>query len=177
MHQFKIILPFLILFSLLSLLGYELFYANPNHLPSTLIGETVPSFSAPSIFKNNPALNEQTLKNKVSLLNIWATWCEACQIEHPMLMKIKNTYDIPIYSFIYKDTREKALKWLKENGNPFTAIGNDEKGDIAIDFGVYGTPETFIIDREGHIAYRHVGPINQQVWDETLYPLIKKLNG
>ena len=113
----------------------------------------------------------------MSLLNVWATWCYACEIEAPMLLKIKTQYHIPIYSILYKDDPKEALLSLKKNGNPYVMIGLDRKGDTAIDLGVYGTPETFVISREGKIIYRHVGIINQTVWDSVLYPLIKKYSG
>lgn len=92
-----------------------------------------------------------------------------------MLMKIKNTYHVPIYGLVYKDQPKNAIDWLEKNGDPYALSGNDMKGDVAMDFGVYGTPETFVIDRSGKIKYRHIGPIDQKNWDETLYPLIKKL--
>jgi len=171
------IFPFLILFVLTGLLAWELFYSHPNERPSALTGEIVPPFMANNLYPSLPPLSEKIFKGKITLLNVWATWCEACSMEHKMLMKIKNTYHIPIYSLIYKDDPKKARHWLDENGNPYNLIGNDDKGDIAIDLGVYGTPETFVINQEGKIIYRYIGAIDQKSWNDILYPLIKKLGG
>jgi cytochrome c biogenesis protein CcmG/thiol:disulfide interchange protein DsbE len=167
-------IPFIILFILLGLLGWELFHSKPYELPSALIGENVPRFVLPNILPNQPTFTHHNFTGQVSLLNIWATWCEACTIEHSMLMKIKNDYHVPIYGIIYKDKVDDAITWLNQNGNPYERIGNDKKGDVAIDLGVYGTPETFVINAQGKIIYRHVGIIDQQIWDDILYPLIKK---
>lgn len=177
MKLLKQVIPFFILFTLTGLLAWEMFYAKPNELPSALIGESVPAFIANNIFPDSPPLTQNNLRGHVTLLNVWATWCEACSIEHEMLMKIKNEYHVPIYSLVYKDDINNAQKWLNDRGNPYKLTGNDNKGDIAIDFGVYGTPETFVINSAGKIVYRHIGAIDQQSWDETLYPMIKKLGG
>lgn len=173
----KKITPFAILFTLLVLLAWELFYAKPSELPSALIGEEVPHFKLKNLFEGQPEFTDQALKGHVSLVNVWATWCYACGIEHEMLMKIKNDYHIPIYSIVYKDTVPEAIRWLNENGNPYVLSGNDYNGDVAIDFGVYGTPETFVINAQGKIIYRQIGVIDQKVWNDTLYPLIQKNGG
>ena len=169
-------LPILLLFSLLGILGYELFYAKPHELPSALIGEPVPHFVLPTL-SGSATFSEQALQGKVSLINIWATWCYACSLEHPILMKISREYHIPIYSIDYKDDREAAKLWLNEHGNPYVEIGDDHQGDVGIDFGVYGTPETFVINKQGNIVYRHVGAIDQKTWDDVLYPLVLKYQG
>jgi cytochrome c biogenesis protein CcmG/thiol:disulfide interchange protein DsbE len=121
-------------------------------------------------------LTEQNLKGHVTLLNVWASWCYACELQHPMLMAIKNNYHIPIYGIAYKDEAKNIQTFLNEYGNPYTRLGNDSNGAVAMDFGVYGTPETFVIDKKGTIVYRHVGVISQQVWEEELLPLIKRLS-
>jgi cytochrome c biogenesis protein CcmG/thiol:disulfide interchange protein DsbE len=161
----KFIAPFLILFLLLSLLSYELYSAKSNELPSALIGERVPAFKLGD-------LSQKDLIGKVSLLNVWATWCYACKLEHSMLMKIKNQYHVPIYGIAYKDQPDEVANWLTAKGNPYIKLGNDQQGDVAIDLGVYGTPETFVINPKGEIIYRHIGAINQDVWDKVLYPII-----
>lgn len=175
--KLKHLTPFLLLFSLLALLGYELFHAKPNEIPSALIGEAVPTFTLSTLESPNVTFTQQQLRGHVTLLNIWATWCYACSLEHDMLLKINRDYHIPIYSVLYKDDADKGLAWLREHGNPFTLTGNDSNGDVAIDFGVYGTPETFVISPAGNIVYRHVGAIDQEAWDTVLFPLIKKLSG
>lgn len=166
-------IPFIILFALLGLLGWELFYAKPNELPSVLVGKDLPAFSLPNLYLQEPPLNSSALQNGFILLNVWATWCHACRQEHEMLMKIKNEYHIPIYGINYKDKADAAIHWLKENGDPYVMVGEDFSGDTAIDLGVYGTPETFVL-MDGRIIYRHIGSLDQQAWDEHLYPLIKR---
>lgn len=169
----KKIFPFIIFLGLVVILGRELFYAKPNELPSALLGQNVPAFEVPTLL-GQTKLTEKDLKGRVTLLNVWATWCYACSQEHEMLMKIKNQYRIPVYSLDYKDNPSDAKKWLRQLGNPYVLTGIDAKGDVAIDLGIYGTPETFVINKEGKIVYRHVGVITQQVWDEVLYPVVKK---
>lgn len=174
-QRLKLLIPLFILFVLLGLLWRELFYAKPNELPSALIGEPLPAFKLENLLLPNVNFTTNDLRGKVSLLNVWATWCYACSIEHPMLMKIKNQYHVPLYSINYKDDPQAARTWLTQHGNPYIQIGRDVHGDTAIDLGVYGTPETFVINQAGKIVYRHVGAITQQQWDAVLYPLIKKL--
>lgn len=170
----KAFTPFFILFMLLALLSWELFYAKSHELPSALIGEDVPEFNLSTIFPDTAPFTKKTLMGKLVLLNVWSTTCEACKSEHDMLMKIQTEYHVPLYSFLYKDDAQNAVDWLEQHGNPYTMIGNDAKGDVAIDFGVYGTPEMFVIGPHGKIIYRHIGIIDQPTWDNVLYPLIKK---
>lgn len=169
-----IIIPFIVLFALLALFWRGLFYTKPSELPSTLIGETIPNFRLPRLQQPQQFFTAADLKNEVSLLNVWATWCEACTQETEMLMKIKQTYHVPIYSIDYKDKPNDAIQWLKKYGNPYDITGSDLHGDVAIDLGVYGTPETFVISPDKKIIYRHIGVIDQKAWDEVLYPLIKQ---
>ena len=157
MIKLKHTVPFIILFALFGLLWRELFYSKPNELPSALIGEPLPYFALPTLFIPETTFSQKNLGGQVSLLNIWATWCYACGIEHDMLVKISKQYRVPIYGIDYKDDPEEAKKWLKKRGNPYMLIGNDKQGDAAIDLGVYGTPETFIISPQGKIIYRHIG--------------------
>jgi len=173
----KKFIPFFILFALIGILGKELFYSKPNELPSALLGEDIPTFALPDLFKPQKLFTHKDLKGRVALLNVWATWCYACGMEQSMLLKISSEYHVPIYGIDYKDNAEEAIAWLNQNGNPYVMIGNDKRGDVAIDLGVYGTPETFVISPQGKILYRHVGVIDQAAWDETLYPLIKKFGG
>lgn len=173
-QKIKFIVPFFILFALLGLLWHELFYAKPNELPSALLGETIPSFKLPILSHPEKIFTQKNLIGRVSLLNIWATWCYACTIEQPILMEIKEKYHVPIYSIAYKDDAISVQKWLEKLGNPYVLTGLDKNGDVAIDLGVYGTPETFVISSKGKIIYRHVGIIDQQAWDRVLYPLIQK---
>lgn len=174
MQPIKKILPFLILFALLGILAKELFYAKPNELPSALLGEDIPLFQLPNLFPSQKVVSPKEWAGHVALLNIWATWCYACGIEHDMLITISEKYHIPIYGIAYKDDAKEAIDWLVKKGNPYVMVGDDKQGDVAIDLGVYGTPETFVISPQGKIVYRHIGAIDQKAWDEILYPLIKQ---
>lgn len=175
MKKIHYIIPFVVIFCLSLLLYRELFFAKPNELPSALIGTSVPPFHLQTLDKHPLFFSQHHLKGRVSLLNFWATWCAACYSEHQMLMKISRTSGIPIYGIVYKDTPEEALRWLSKHGNPYVTIGNDYNGDAAIDFGVYGTPETYVINSQGKIVYRQIGAIDETTWNTILLPLIKKL--
>ena len=169
----KKVAPFIILFAFLALLGRTLFYTNPDKLSYSLIGETIPNFQLPNLLFGQKFFNNKDLNNPVSLLNVWASWCYACKIEASTLMQIKEKYHIPIYGIAYKDAPNEVKTWLKKYGNPYQLIGDDKNGNIAIDFGIYGTPETFVI-AQGKIIYRHVGVLEQKTWETILYPLVKK---
>lgn len=170
----KIIISFAAITLLLSLFWRVLFYTQPDESPSALIGEEVPSFQLVDLTNSQKKFTSQELKGRMILLNVWASWCYACQLETTMLLKINHTYHIPIYGIAYKDNTNDVKQWLQKFGNPYVKIGDDKSGDVAIDLGVYGTPETFFISPQGKIVYRHVGVIDQKVWDEVLYPLVKK---
>jgi cytochrome c biogenesis protein CcmG/thiol:disulfide interchange protein DsbE len=154
-------------------LWYELFHVTPGEQPSVLIGQTLPAFKLQTL-SSDKALTPDVLKGKPALLNIWATWCEPCSYEMPLLKKISEQYHVAIYGIDYKDNDEDAKQWLKRYGNPFVMTGIDNTGGTAIDLGVYGTPETFVIDPEGKIIYRHVGVMDEETWKTVLYPLIKR---
>lgn len=152
--------------------GLEL---QPEIPPSPLIGKPLPHFHLSNMLAPSYPLTEEKIKGKVSLVNVFASWCSACEMEHPMMMAIMNQYQIPIYGIAYKDTPKNIKAFLAVNGNPYTAIGNDNRGEVAMELGVYGTPETFIVDKKGVIVHRHVGIISEQVWEDELLPIIKEL--
>lgn len=172
MRRIKQTIPFIILFLLFSLLGHELYSATPSN--TSLTGESLPTFQLPNLLSPKQPLESKNLQGRVVLLNVFATWCAACNAEHDMLLRIKNEYHIPIYGILYRDQPEETMHWLKRKGNPYVAIGNDAHGSTAIDLGIYGTPETYVINPQGRIVYRHVGVINQSIWDNDIYPLIKR---
>jgi cytochrome c biogenesis protein CcmG/thiol:disulfide interchange protein DsbE len=175
--------PFLILFSLLFFLAYELLHITREssdgrmQLTSALIGKTVPTFNLPNLHNGAQQFSAQDLMGKVALLNVWASWCYACANEHAVLMKIARDYHIPIYSINYRDNRAEALQWLKERGDPYVATGFDQHGDAGIDLGIYGTPETFVLNPTGQIIYRQVGAISEREWQEKIFPLLKPYLG
>ena len=150
---------------------------DPREIPSVLIGKPVPKFSLPPVRGRTLGLSSADLKGDVSIVNVFASWCVACREEHPLLMQMKREGVVPIHGLNYKDQPADAQKWLDEMGDPYTRTGADIDGRVAIDWGVYGVPETFVIDREGRIAYKQIGPVTPQLVDETLRPLIAKLRG
>ena len=148
---------------------------NPREIPSPLIGKPVPRFDLPPVGRRTLGLASADLKGDVSLVNVFASWCVACREEHPVFMQMKREGVVPIHGINYKDRPEDAQKWLDDLGDPYTRTGADLDGRVGIDWGVYGVPETFVIARDGTIAYKHIGPVTPQVVEETLKPLIAKL--
>lgn len=148
---------------------------NPREIPSPLIGKPVPTFSLAPVRGRPLGLASADLKGELSLVNVFASWCVACREEHPLLMQISRERIVPVHGLNYKDRPEDAARWLDQMGDPYTRAGADLDGRVGIDWGVYGVPETFVIDREGRIAYKHIGPITPAVWQQTLLPLIHRL--
>ena len=152
-------------------------HRDPSILPSALIGKPVPVFSLPPVQGRALGLSSDDLKGEVSLVNVFASWCVACREEHPLLMHLKAQGVVPIYGINYKDKPEDAARWLDTMGDPYTRTGADRDGRVAIDWGVYGVPETYVVDRAGRIAFKQIGPVNEQVLSETILPLITRLRG
>ena len=143
-------------------------------LPSALIDKPAPTFKLPGISAGDKGFDSADLKGRVALVNVWASWCPPCRVEHPLLMQMARE-GIPIFGINYKDKPDAAMRFLTDLGNPYQAIGADRSGRVAIDWGVYGYPETYVIDAKGHIRYRHVGPIMPHDLAEKIRPLIKAL--
>jgi cytochrome c biogenesis protein CcmG/thiol:disulfide interchange protein DsbE len=173
LKQWRYYLP-LAIFLLLALLLWRGLQLDPRKLPSTFIDKPLPTFKVAELFATGQMLNNTSMLGHVSLLNVWATWCYACQDEHAVLLDIARK--VMVYGLAYKDEPQAAKDYLARYGNPYRAVGLDHVGRVAIDLGVYGTPETFVLDAEGIVRYKHIGPITQQVWQETLSPLIERLN-
>jgi len=148
---------------------------NATDLPSALIGKSVPTFDLPSIQGRTLGLSSRDLVGQVSLVNVFASWCVACRAEHPQLLRLAAMKRVPIHGINYKDAPEDAARWLDAFGDPYTRTGADRNGHVAIDWGVYGVPETFVITADGRIARRHIGAIMEQDLDETILPLIERL--
>lgn len=165
----------ILLLALFALLCFELFYAKPTEIPSALIGKKIPDFDVTRLDSSAAAtqFTQNDLSGRITLLNFWATWCYVCKLEHEMLLKINSEYHIPVYSILYKDDPENARQFFAEYGDPFQITGVDTNGDIGIDFGIYGTPETFVISPKGYILYRFVGLLDQNAWDKVLFPIIQ----
>jgi cytochrome c biogenesis protein CcmG/thiol:disulfide interchange protein DsbE len=148
---------------------------DPSVLPSVLIDRPAPSFDLPSIeAKEGTGLSSADLKGKVALVNVFASWCVPCRVEQPILLRLAQE-GVPIYGINYKDPSDQALAYLDQLGDPYARVGADRDGRVAIDFGVYGVPETFVIDRNGRIRLRHVGPIRAEDVDRELKPLLERL--
>lgn len=148
---------------------------DPREVPSPFIGKPAPAFNLPQLSDFGKSISNMDLQGQVSLLNVWASWCVSCKQEHPFLMKLAKQNILPIYGLDYKDEREAGLGWLKHFGNPYTASGFDADGKVGIEWGVYGVPETFVIDKKGVIRHKHTGPITEDSWQQTLLPLIIQL--
>lgn len=165
----------LFIFTALLLFFWRGLHLDPHQLPSALLNQPAPTFDLVTLENPQQHLTQKTFLGQVSLLHVWATWCETCQQEHPLLMDLARQQTIPIYAFDYKDNTAAAKKWLSQYGNPYRAIGFDHNGNVSIDWGVYGTPETFVIDRQGVIRYKVIGPLTRAVWQQSIAPLLKQL--
>lgn len=166
-------LPF-ILFMGLAIFLWRGLSLEPQTLPSSQIGRSLPEFKVPVLGDPSRNFSSSELSGPL-LLNVWASWCSACTEEQIFLMKIAK--DIPVYGLNYKDTPESAMKWLEDWGNPYTLTGEDINGKAAMDLGVYGTPETFLIDASGVIRLRHAGILTEAVWKEKFLPELQSLRG
>lgn len=170
---------FIIPIGLFALLGVLLAYGlrlDPSKIPSPLVGKPLPAFSLPTLENPDKSLANADLQGKVILINVWASWCVACKQEHPVLMRMASEKRVPIIGLNYKDKRVDALRVLKADGNPYDLSIVDADGRVGIDWGVYGVPETFVIDKQGVIRYKFIGPISTEVWEKTLLPLVQKLS-
>ncbi len=173
--KLKHLLPLLAFVGLALLLGRGL-QLNPREIPSPLIGKRVPAFELPALQEDGRPLRQADLIGQVSLLNVWASWCGPCREEHPLLLGLaKRRPQLQLLGLNYKDERGRASQWLGELGNPYQAVGRDERGQVGIDLGVYGVPETFVIDRQGIIRYKHVGPLTAELLRDTIEPLLDRL--
>jgi cytochrome c biogenesis protein CcmG, thiol:disulfide interchange protein DsbE len=149
---------------------------DPRNMPSQLIDKPVPVFSLKGLTLGEPGLDSEDLgRGEVRLVNIFASWCAGCRVEHPTLMSIAAEKRVPLYAINWKDKPGDGLKWLKANRNPYERIGEDASGRVGIDLGVTGVPETFVIDKTGRIRYRHAGAVTEDVWTATFAPLIAQL--
>ena len=170
----KALIPLLIFIVLVGFLAVGL-SLNPREIPSPLINKPAPAFSLPALDAPEQKISVQDLHGKVWILNVWASWCVACRIEHPLLVEFAKTGTVPIYGLNYKDKRDDAIGWLAKFGNPYARSLSDTDGLVGIDFGVYGVPETFVIDKTGVIRMKHIGPVTPEVLRDDIIPLVRKL--
>jgi cytochrome c biogenesis protein CcmG/thiol:disulfide interchange protein DsbE len=170
----RYLLPLGVFILLLVFLGVGL-NLNPHEVPSPLIGKPAPAFILPAL--DNPAATfaQKDMLGKVWLLNVWASWCVACREEHPLLVEFSRTGAVPIVGLDYKDARVDGMRWLQDMGNPYQTVAFDAEGRVGIDYGVYGVPETYVIDRQGVIRYKQIGPITPEILRDKVMPLVKEL--
>ena len=149
---------------------------DPREVPSPLINKAAPTFRLPQLKEPSKTFSAEDMRGKVWVLNVWASWCVSCRDEHPLLIEYASSGAVPIYGLNWKDKREDALGWLGELGDPYIASAVDLDGRVAIDYGVYGAPETYLIDQGGVIRYKHIGPVTRDVWNKKFLPLAQQLN-
>jgi cytochrome c biogenesis protein CcmG/thiol:disulfide interchange protein DsbE len=172
----RFLLPLGILIVLLGFLAVGL-RLNPREVPSPLIGKPAPTFRLTQLHQEDQTIAPEDLRGKVWLLNVWASWCVSCRQEHPVLVALARQGVVPIIGLNYKDERDAGKAWLARHGDPYQLSAWDREGRVGIDFGVYGVPETFVIDKSGVIRHKHIGPITTEVLQEKILPLVKELNG
>lgn len=164
----------IILFVLLSIFLWRGLSLNPRDLPSAQLGKPLAEFTLPQLHHPDLLFSSGQIREQVVLLNVWASWCAACTDEQVFMLQLARE-GVPIYGLNYKDRAEDALQWLAQWGNPYKLVVQDRDGKVAIDLGVYGAPETFIVDKKGIIRYRHAGVMNQELWQKEIKPLMKQL--
>ncbi|MCB1698243.1 MAG: DsbE family thiol:disulfide interchange protein [Pseudomonadales bacterium] len=171
--RLKLFLP-LILFAIMAVFLFRGLSLDPQAMPSALIDQPLPEFTLP-VLGEDRLLKRDELVGEVALLNVWATWCSSCRVEHPYLLQIAAS-GVPVYGINYKDDDAAAGRWLAELGNPYRANIADREGSLGLDLGVYGAPETYLVDARGVVRYRHVGVVDERVWQTILQPLYQQLN-
>lgn len=170
------LLPLGVFLVLIAFLGAGL-TLNPRVVPSPFIGKPAPAFVLSRLDDAAKTISPEDMAGKVWLLNVWASWCVSCRVEHPVLMEFARTGLAPVVGLNYKDKREEGLAWLREHGNPYLLSAFDKRGRTGIDYGVVGVPETFVIDRRGIVRMKFTGPLTRQAIDEKIVPLLKELQG
>jgi cytochrome c biogenesis protein CcmG/thiol:disulfide interchange protein DsbE len=175
MKSLKFVVPLVVF------LGLAIFFAigltrDPREIPSPFIGKAAPAFRLEQLADDKLAFTPEEMKGKVWLLNVWASWCVACRVEHPLLVEMSRQKLVPIVGLNYKDKRDDGLQWLRKFGNPYSLSAYDVEGKVGIDYGVYGVPETFVIDKQGVIRYKQIGPITPEALEKKIMPLVRQLN-
>ena len=170
----KFLLPLLLFIVLVIFLAIGL-NRDPQEVPSPLINKPAPAFEIPQLSEANQSFSPASMKGQVWILNVWASWCAACREEHPVLVELAKSKAAPIIGLDYKDKREDALAMLTMQGNPYLLSAFDANGRVGIDYGVYGVPETYVIDKMGMIRFKHIGPITMNILNQKIYPLISEL--
>ena len=170
----RFILPFVV-FLIVAAFMFVGLGLNPREVPSPLVGRAAPVFTLPQLQEPSRQFSPQDMKGKVWLFNVWASWCTACENEHPVFMELSRQNLVPIYGMDYKDKREDGEAWLRKHGNPYALVVSDAEGRVGIDYGVYGVPETYVIDKQGVIQHKHIGAVTPKILSEKILPLVKEL--
>ena len=174
MKIWRLLLPLVIFATLLIFLWLGL-SLDPREVPSPLIGKPAPSFALATLNEPAKTLTRDDMMGQVWLLNVWASWCVSCRVEHPLLMQLARSNTVPVVGLDYKDKPEEGRAWLEQNGNPYRVSIVDRDGRVGIDFGVYGVPETFVVDKQGVIRYKQIGPVTAESLDKQILPLVREL--
>ena len=169
-----LLIPLVLFIGLVAFLLIGL-HRDPHEVPSPLINKSAPDFQLQQLNEPAKTISAKEMRGKVWLLNFWGTWCVACREEHPVLVKYSKTNAVPIYGVDYKDDRAAAIQLLAQEGNPYTMTLSDPEGRTSIDYGVYGAPESYLIDKNGVIRFKQIGPITDEVWNNKILPLAKQL--
>jgi cytochrome c biogenesis protein CcmG/thiol:disulfide interchange protein DsbE len=171
----KYLIPLVLFIGLVVFLAIGL-RRDPHEIPSPLINKPTPAFNLPQLKDPTKTFSAAEMRGKVWILNVWASWCVSCRDEHPLLVEYAKTKAVPIYGLNWKDQREDALAWLDELGDPYVVSAADIDGRVAIDYGVYGAPETYVIDQGGTIRFKQIGAVTPDVWNGQILPLVQELN-
>lgn len=171
--MWKFLLPFAAFVALAVLFAFGLNPSRDIHaLPSPLIGKAAPAFTLTDVLDAARPVSNASFKGQVYILNVWGTWCAACREEHEALLAISQQHVVPMIGLVYMDERGKAKQWLEQLGNPYQAVAFDSDGRTAIDWGVYGAPETYLVDGQGRVIYKFISPMTQQIWEREFLPRI-----
>ena len=170
----KLLIPLALFVALMGflLVGLGL---NPREVPSPLVGKPAPDFKLARLHQPERLLGTADLKGQVWLLNVWASWCVSCRVEHPLLVELSKAKLVPLVGLNYKDKPDEGIAWLKQHGNPYDVSVVDRDGSVGIDWGVYGVPETFVVDKAGVIRYKHIGPVDATAIEKKILPLVREL--
>jgi cytochrome c biogenesis protein CcmG/thiol:disulfide interchange protein DsbE len=170
----KFLIPLILFVVLVAFLAIGL-SRDPHEVPSPLINKPAPAFEIPQLEQSNKTFSPESMKGQVWILNVWASWCVACREEHPVLVELANSGQAPLIGLDYKDQRTDALAMLAKQGNPYQLSGFDGNGRVGIDYGVYGVPETYVIDKAGVIRFKQIGPVTREILNQKIYPLLAEL--
>jgi cytochrome c biogenesis protein CcmG/thiol:disulfide interchange protein DsbE len=175
LRSLRFVIPLAVFIALAAFLAVGL-TRDPREVPSPFIGKAAPDFRLEQVANERLAFTPADMKGKVWLLNVWASWCATCRVEHPVLVEMSKRKIVPIVGLNYKDRREDAMQWLRRYGDPYALSAYDNDGKVGIDYGVYGAPETFVIDRQGVIRYKQIGAITPEALETKILPLLRELN-